>query len=131
MASLEVLCFNPFKLKNKIMKIEHKKIFCDPSKILKNISWPISICLNYFMAPTKTLRPPSCILNVQFLRPATLLKKRLWHGCFPLNFVKFLRTPFLQNTSGRLLLNAGDKKSVIISVASWKFPENGCRYWTE
>ena len=37
--------------------------------------------------------------------PATLLKKRLWHRCFPVNFVKFLRTPFLQNTSGRLLLS--------------------------
>ena len=36
-------------------------------------------------------------------RPATLLKKRLWHRCFLLNFVKFLRTPFLPNTSGRLL----------------------------
>ena len=36
--------------------------------------------------------------------PATLLKKRFWHGCFPVNFAKFLRTHFLQNTSGRLLL---------------------------
>ena len=26
------------------------------------------------------------------------------HRCFPLNFVKFLKTPFLQNTSDRLLL---------------------------
>ena len=33
----------------------------------------------------------------------TLLKKRFWHGCFPVNFKKFLRAPFLQNTSGRLL----------------------------
>ena len=33
-----------------------------------------------------------------------LLKKRLWHRCFPVNFAKFLRTPFSQNTSGRLLL---------------------------
>ena len=33
------------------------------------------------------------------------IKKRLWHRCFPVNFAKFLRTPFLQNTSGRLLLN--------------------------
>ena len=39
------------------------------------------------------------------LRPATLLKNRLWHRCFPVNFKKFLRTPFLQNTSGRLLLH--------------------------
>ena len=38
------------------------------------------------------------------LRPATLLKKRLWHRCFLMNFAKFLGTSFLQNTSGRLLL---------------------------
>ena len=38
------------------------------------------------------------------LRPATLLKKRLWHKCLPVNFAKFTRTPFLQNISGRLLL---------------------------
>ena len=39
------------------------------------------------------------------LRPATLLKKRLWHKCFPVNFVYFLRTPFSQNISGWLLLS--------------------------
>ena len=33
-------------------------------------------------------------------RLATLLKKRLWHRCFPVNVAKFLRTRFLQNTSG-------------------------------
>ena len=38
------------------------------------------------------------------LRPATLLKKRLWPRCFPVNLAKYLRTPFLQNTSGRLIL---------------------------
>ena len=39
------------------------------------------------------------------LRPATLLKKRLWRRCFPVNFAKFVRTPSLQNTSGRQLLS--------------------------
>ena len=34
-----------------------------------------------------------------------LLKKKLFHRCFSVNFSKFLRPPFLQNTSGRLLLN--------------------------
>ena len=29
------------------------------------------------------------------LRPATSVKKRLWHKCFPMSFAKFLRTPFL------------------------------------
>ena len=38
-------------------------------------------------------------------RPATLLKKELWHGCFPVDFAKFLRTSFLQDNCGRLLLN--------------------------
>ena len=39
--------------------------------------------------------------------PATLLKKRLWHRCFPVNFAKFLREiskntfTFFKNTSGR------------------------------
>ena len=41
----------------------------------------------------------SCRLN-----PATLLKKRLQHRCFCVNFIKYLITHFLQNTSGRLLL---------------------------
>ena len=43
--------------------------------------------------------------KVAGLRPATLFKKRLWHRCFPVNFVKFLSTAFLQKTSGRLLLD--------------------------
>ena len=38
-------------------------------------------------------------------RAAPLLKTRLWHGYFPVNFAKFLRTPFLHNTSGTLLLD--------------------------
>ena len=42
--------------------------------------------------------------KVAGLRPTTLLKKRLWHRCFPANSVKFLTTPFY-NTSERLLLN--------------------------
>ena len=42
--------------------------------------------------------------KVAGLRPTALLKKRLWHRCFPMDFVKFLRTPILQNTSSRLPL---------------------------
>ena len=29
------------------------------------------------------------------LQACALLKQRLWHRCFPVNFAKFLRTPFL------------------------------------
>ena len=41
--------------------------------------------------------------KVSGLSPATLLKKRLCHSCFPVNFVKFLRAPSLQKNE-RLLL---------------------------
>ena len=69
MASLNILCFNPFNLKTKIINIEYKKIFRRPSKILKNISWPINICLKYFMAPTKTLPAPSlCMVTIRLFR---------------------------------------------------------------
>ena len=34
--------------------------------------------------------------------------KETVHGCFTVNFAKFLRTLFLQNTSGRLLLSSKD-----------------------
>ena len=43
-------------------------------------------------------------MELDDVEPAILLKQRLWYRCFPVNFVKFLRTPFLQNTCGRLLL---------------------------
>ena len=47
----------------------------------------------------------SFFLNkVPGLRPETLVKRIPWHRCFPVNFVLFSRVPFLQNTSGRLLL---------------------------
>ena len=38
------------------------------------------------------------------LSPATLLKKTLWHRFFPVNFVKFLRTPFYREHLWWLLL---------------------------
>ena len=49
--------------------------------------------------------------KVSFLINLQALKKRLWHRCFPVDFVKFLRTPFLQNTSGRLLLYMQSKSN--------------------
>ena len=41
----------------------------------------------------------SFLIKLQALKPATLFKRRLWHRCFPVNVAKFLRIPFLQNTS--------------------------------
>ena len=41
---------------------------------------------------------------------------QLWHRCFPVNFVKFLRTPFLQNTSRRQLII----KTILKTLQHWK-----------
>ena len=38
--------------------------------------------------------------KVSGLKPGTLFKKKLWHRCFPVNFARFLGTPFLLNISG-------------------------------
>ena len=53
-----------------------------------------------FLGISQNSQENSCT-RVSFL---IKLKKRLLHRCFPVNFVKFLRTSFLQNTSGQLLL---------------------------
>ena len=47
----------------------------------------------------------SLFLNkVTGLSSATLLKKRLWHKCFPENFAKLIRTPILKKICDRLLM---------------------------
>ena len=55
---------------------------------------------------------------------STLLKMRLWRRCFPMNFAKFQRTPFLQNTSGRLLLSEEairrfSSKQVLLKISQY------------
>ena len=42
------------------------------------------------------------------------MKKRLWHGCFPVNFAKFLRKLLLQNSSRRLFVKVCSKKKVFL-----------------
>ena len=49
------------------------------------------------------------------LQAPSLKKKRLWRMCFSVNFAKFLRTNFSQNTSGRLLL---DKQHFLVENPS-------------
>ena len=54
------------------------------------------------------------------------LCQSLWERCFPVNFAKFLRITFSQNTSGRLFLNTGSvfrriKDSVFILMKYYIF----------
>ena len=61
----------------------HPEVFC------KN-----GVLRNFAKLTGKHLCQSLFFNKVAGLRPATLLKKRLWHRCFPVNFAKFLRTSF-------------------------------------
>ena len=60
------------------------------------------------------------------LRLPTLLKKRLKHRCFPVNFVKFLRAPFYRTRPGECF----SQVSVFITNLRWFFQKDcGSDYW--
>ena len=44
------------------------------------------------------------------------LKKRLWHSCFRVNFVKFLRTPFFEEHPWWLLLQFEIRSIVLLAI---------------
>ena len=58
------------------------------------------------------------------LRPATLLKKEALAQAFPVSFVKFQRTLFLQNTSERLLPKPAIWSVVPIDCFTFWFQSN-------
>ena len=68
---------------------------CEFCKISKNI---------FFTEHLRATAPE----DLACLRSATLLKKGLWHRCFPVNFVNFLRTPIFREHLRWLLLLRGN-----------------------
>ena len=73
-------------------------------KILQNVQFcKIDVLKNLAKFTGKHLCQ-SLLFNKIAALCATSLKKRFWHRRFPVNFARFLRTPFLQNISGQLLL---------------------------
>ena len=69
---------------HKIIRSSRPEVFCKKG-VLKNFA----------KFTGKQLRHSLFFNKVAVLRAATLLKKRLWHRCFPVSFVKFLRRRFL------------------------------------
>ena len=58
--------------------------------------------------------------KVAGLRPATLLKKRPWYRCFPMNFAKVLRTPlFIEHHRWLLLILLGWLKWILCLWILW------------
>ena len=54
-----------------------------------------SVLRNFAKLTRKHLRQSFIFNKVAGLKPVALLKKRPWHRSCPVNFAKFLRTPFL------------------------------------
>ena len=102
------------------MQYQKCLLFCKSYYFLNvsKVVWFIVFMMNPFLTVIKTysfVSPEAATRGVLYekvfleisrscLRPATLLRKRLWHKCFPVNFVKFLRRSFLQSTSGGVVL---------------------------
>ena len=55
---------------------------------------------NFAKFAKKHLRQGLFFNKVAGLRPATLIKRRLWHDCFPVIVAKFLRIRFFIEHSG-------------------------------
>ena len=70
-----------------LFRSSRPKVFCKRG-VLKNFAnfTGRHLCQNLFLN------------KIAGLRPATLLKKRLWHRCFPVNFLKFLKNTFSYRT---------------------------------
>ena len=59
---------------------------------------------NFAKFGRKDLCQSLCFNKAAGHRPATLLKRRLWYRCFPVNFVKFLQISFLREHLRWILL---------------------------
>ena len=74
--------------------IQSQLMACMSRSSHQRCSIEIGVLKNFTKFKGKHLRQSVFLNKVAGLKPATLLKKRLWCRCFPANFVKFLRTTF-------------------------------------
>ena len=91
----------------------HPEVFC--KKIVLE---------NFGKFSGKHLCESLCFNEVAAFYYATLFKRRLQHRCFPVKFRKFLRAPFCQTTSRRLLLTLLRNRFMIIIII---YRNNWCR----
>ena len=65
-----------------------------PSSSYPEVLCKKGVLRNFTKITGKQLCQSLFFVKVTGLRPINLSKKRLWHRCFPVNFVKLLRSPF-------------------------------------
>ena len=61
------------------------------------------------------------VFIVNFERPVTLLTKSLWRMCFPVNFAKFLRTPFFTDQLRWMFLKM---RSLLLTYYQFSIPSS-------
>ena len=115
-AGLKAKYFSKF-VDNKAKGRITKRVFQENKKCSRNVRFLENLTCFVFLLKHPFWDSPFCLITDELWcliydsqtnltdrtsipRPANLLKKRLWHRCFPVNFAKFLSTPFLQNGSG-------------------------------
>ena len=78
--------------------IVFEELNCDPVKKVRSSRPEVfgkkGVIKNFTKFTGKHLCESLFLNEVAALRPATLFKKKIWHRCFPVNFVKFFRTTF-------------------------------------
>ena len=88
-------------------------------KFILNLPWSLSlIVFIYFQELSDEVckdnamqKQPREVLCKKRPQPATFIKKRLWHRCFPVNFAKFLRTLFGRTSGNGCILQFSEQLS--------------------
>ena len=99
---------------SKIWSSVHEKVSNTEAELKKNVAYrnrrshrrcslKKGVLKNFANSQESTCVRVSFLIKLQ-AGPAFLLKKRLWHMCFPVNFAKFLRTPSFKEHLRWLLL---------------------------
>ena len=97
--------FFSISFKSSLTFLKKHEIFSKAAEaVMQRCSTKKSVLRNFTKITVKHLCQSLFLNKVAGLSPATLLKKKLWHRCFPMSFAKLLRKPFSQNTNGWLLL---------------------------
>ena len=89
---MSLFLYNVFKNKLVYTYVKKRNYFAFTQKVRPEVFYKTDVCKHF-----RSSRPVH-------LRPATLLQMRLWHRCFPVNFVKFLRIPYFTEHLWWLLL---------------------------
>ena len=79
---------------NRMKKSDTRKFLPGGLRPSKQKQSPRGVVKNFTKFTGKPLCQSLLFNKVTSLIPATSLKKRLWHKCFPMDFAKFSRKPF-------------------------------------